>query len=211
VIVPASLLASGISKRYGATTVLDDVDLHLGRGEVVALVGENGTGKSTLLRICAGLLKPDTGTVRAGGRIGYCPQDPGLLDRLTATEHLELFAPAAQTPAGSAAVAMDRGRALLDELHFPARNHATMTKDLSGGNRQKLNLVLALLADPDIVLLDEPYQGFDHGTYINFWSLVDNWRRDGKAVLVVTHLLAQLDLADRVVDLNADPQPAVTP
>jgi ABC-type multidrug transport system ATPase subunit len=76
---------------------------------------------------------------------------------------------------------------------------------MSGGTRQKLNLALALLADPDVLLLDEPYQGFDRGTYVNFWDHCDRWREQGKAVVVVTHMLAELSRVDRVVELPAHP------
>jgi ABC-type multidrug transport system ATPase subunit len=74
---------------------------------------------------------------------------------------------------------------------------------MSGGTRQKLNLALALLAEPDLLLLDEPYQGFDRGTYVNFWDHCDGWRAQGKAVVVVTHMLAELGRVDRVIELPA--------
>ena len=76
---------------------------------------------------------------------------------------------------------------------------------VSGGTRQKLNLALALLADPTILLLDEPYQGFDRGTYVNFWDHCRTWRETGMAVVVVTHMLAELDRVDRVIELPAHP------
>ncbi len=77
-----------------------------------------------------------------------------------------------------------------------------MAKDLSGGTRQKLNVALALLGDPPILLLDEPYQGFDRGSYVNFWDHVERWRQEGRAVLIVTHMLAELERVDRVVELT---------
>jgi ABC-2 type transport system ATP-binding protein len=75
---------------------------------------------------------------------------------------------------------------------------------LSGGTRQKLNLSLTLLANPDVLLLDEPYQGFDHGTYVDFWDLVSAWRSADRAVLVVTHMLTELWRADRVINLTQE-------
>jgi ABC-type multidrug transport system ATPase subunit len=74
---------------------------------------------------------------------------------------------------------------------------------MSGGNRQKLNLSLALLGDPDVLLLDEPFQGFDHGTYVDFWDHVARWREQNMAVAVVTHMLTELWRVDRVVELSA--------
>jgi ABC-2 type transport system ATP-binding protein len=192
---PPLLSATGVHKRYGRRTVLDGVDLHVSAGELVALVGENGAGKTTLLRICAGLVTPDAGRVQVRGRIGYCPQEAGLFDLLTADEHLRLFAP----PLGGQGV-VDAGRRLLTEFGFPA-DHGTVARALSGGTQQKLNLVLSILGTPAVLLLDEPYQGFDRGTYLDFWTHAREWASAGRAVVVVTHLLDNLNLVDRVVEL----------
>ncbi len=199
---PPALEARGIVKRFGRKRILDRIDLDLSPGEAVALVGENGAGKTTLLRICAGLLDADGGTVHVTGRVGYCPQDAGLLELLTADEHLLLFGPGAGLSRHAALV---EGRQLLERLAFPWRER-TVARDLSGGTRQKLNLALALLGNPDVLLLDEPYQGFDRGTYVNFWDQVGAWRSRGLAILVVTHMLAELSRVDRVVELRGSPE-----
>jgi ABC-2 type transport system ATP-binding protein len=81
-------------------------------------------------------------------------------------------------------------------------------RDLSGGTRQKLNLAIALLSDPTVLLLDEPYQGFDRGTYVNFWDHCQTWREQQKSVVVVTHMLAEFGRADRVVELAPHPSRA---
>jgi len=190
------LRADGITKRFGRHGVLYGVDLHVDAGECVAVVGENGAGKSTLLRICAGVLRPDHGGVIVHGRRGYCPQTASLFDRLSADEHLVLFGAGAGL---SKTEALAEGGAVLDELGFRGRRE--QVRMLSGGSRQKLNLALALLGDRDVLLLDEPYQGFDHGTYVNFWEHVEQWRDHGQAVVVVTHMLAELARVDRVVEL----------
>jgi ABC-2 type transport system ATP-binding protein len=195
------LVATNIRKRYGRTVILDDVGLEAREGEVVALTGENGAGKSTLLRICAGLLRADAGTVRVGGRIGYCPQATSLFELLTADDHLVMFARGAGMTREEG---IGRGHEILAEFDFPLQEKL-VTRDLSGGTRQKLNLGLALLADPSVLLLDEPYQGFDHGTYVNFWDHCEAWRRQRKAVVVVTHMLAELERVDRVIELPAHP------
>lgn len=196
----APLLDAGpITHSYGSRLVLDRVSLSVASGEAIAIVGENGAGKSTLMRICAGLIRPDLGEVRLGGRVGYCPQIPGLFDLLNADEHLSLFAPAV-------GLSNDRvrrdGRTLLAELGFPIADCRAPTRALSGGARQKLNLALALLGGARVLLLDEPYQGFDHGAYVSFWEHVAGWQADGLAVVVVTHLLTDLTLVDRVVELT---------
>ncbi len=192
------LEARGVGKRYGRKVVLQDANVAVRGGEAVALIGENGAGKTTLLRICAGLLAPDAGQVAVDGKVGYCPQDPGVLDLLTAEEHLVYFGAAAGL-GRQAAIA--EGHRLLEDFGFRG-GRRTLAKDLSGGTRQKLNLSLALLGEPAVLLLDEPYQGFDHGTYVNFWDHVDRWRSAGKAILVVTHMLAELSRVDRVVELQ---------
>jgi ABC-type multidrug transport system ATPase subunit len=177
---------------------LDGVDFHVDRGEAVAIIGENGAGKTTLLKLCAGLLAPDAGSVRRAGRIGYCPQEPGVVDLLTAEQHVLLFGAAAGL---SRSQARTIGMALLDSFAFPAGQNA-VASHLSGGTRQKLNLALALLGDPTVLLLDEPYQGFDMGSYVDFWSHVDTWRDEGRAVVIVTHLLTELQRVDRVVEVR---------
>ena len=193
------LVVSGVVKSYGRRRVLDDVSLSVEAGEVLALTGENGAGKSTLMRICAGLLRADAGTVHVGGRIGYCPQSPSLFELLTADEHLIMFGRGVGL---SREDALSRGHALLAEFDFPV-GRRVVTAHMSGGTRQKLNLALALLSDPAVLLLDEPYQGFDRGTYVNFWEHCKVWRAEGKAVVVVTHMLAELDRVDGVFELAA--------
>jgi ABC-2 type transport system ATP-binding protein len=193
-----------VCKRYGPTTILDHVQLDVDGGEVVALTGENGAGKSTLMRICAGVLAADSGVVRADAPIGYCPQEAGLFELLTADEHLVMFGRGAGLNRDDA---LRRGHQILAEFDYPLHERAVVD-DLSGGTRQKLNLAIALLSDPAVLLLDEPYQGFDHGTYVNFWDHCRGWREQGMAVVVVTHMLAELDRVDRVVELPAHPSRA---
>jgi ABC-2 type transport system ATP-binding protein len=194
-----ALEARGICHRYGERVILHDVSLLVEPGERVALTGENGAGKSTLMRICARLLTPQAGSLRIEGRVGYCPQIPGLHDLLTADEHLALFSPALGLTRQEG---VRRGRELLAEFGFPIGDRAQI-RHLSGGSQQKLNLALALLGGAQVLLLDEPYQGFDHGSYLNFWDHVASWSAQGIAVVVVTHMLQDLDLVDRVVELPA--------
>lgn len=195
---PVRLEVVGITKRYGRRTVLREVNLTVRAGEVAAVVGANGSGKSTFLGICAGLVSPDRGEVRVHGALGYCPQGGGTSDFLVPDEHFLLVGAGRGM---SRADARDSGRAGAAALDWDPRG-GTQARHLSGGTRQKLNLVMAGLGDPDVLLLDEPYQGFDQGSYLDFWQQVHRWRDAGKAIVVVTHLLNTRDGVDIVLDLG---------
>jgi ABC-2 type transport system ATP-binding protein len=178
--------------------VLRGANLTLHPGEVVGLVGENGSGKSTLMKILVGALAADAGTVIRTGRLGYCPQEPLVYARLTCDEHFELFAHAYQMTEPEAASAKN---GLYDVLGF-ARYARTRADQLSGGTLAKLNLGLALLADPDLLLLDEPYAGFDWDTYQKFWTIVADRRAAGRTVLIVSHFVVDEDRFDRIVEVK---------
>jgi ABC-2 type transport system ATP-binding protein len=178
--------------------VLRGASLEVAGGELVGLVGENGSGKSTLLQIIVGLLSRDAGTVERPERLGYCPQMPLLWDKLTVAEHFELFAEAYGLHADSAAGSRD---ALLADLRFD-RYLRRRVEDLSGGTRQKLNLALALLHEPQLLLLDEPYSGFDWETYLRFWEMAERRRADGMGILIISHLLAEQDRLTRIYALR---------
>jgi len=198
-VAPDTMLAiRGVGKRVGRRWLLRDVNLDLQRGESLALVGENGAGKSTLVRMIAGVDSSDEGSIEVAGRIGYCPQEPGLLDLLTPEEHLVFFG---RGLGFDASESKERGRALLGEFGFRGPQLRVVSRHLSGGSRQKLNLALALLGDPDVLLLDEPYTGFDGGTYLCFWQHVERWQEEGRACLVVTHFLGERERVDRVHEL----------
>ena len=190
----AVLQARQVRKAYRRHQVLRGVDLAVRPGQLVAVVGENGAGKSTLLKILAGTLAADGGRVRLGGTLGYCPQDPVLNDNLTAEQHLRYFAAARRLPS------LHRAEELVRQLGYE-RSRDQVAGELSGGTRQKLNLTLALLHDPDILLLDEPYQGFDWETYLRFWDLVAGLRARRKAIVIITHLVFEQDRFDLLADL----------
>jgi ABC-type multidrug transport system ATPase subunit len=193
---PGSLLeARDVRKSYGRHQVLCGVDLAAGPGQLVAVVGENGAGKSTLLKILAGTLAADSGTVALAGTLGYCPQDPVLNDNLTVEQHLRYFAAAGRLPS------LDRAGELTAQLGY-AQYRPETAGSLSGGTRQKLNLTLALMHDPDVLLLDEPYQGFDWETYLRFWDLADGLRARGKAIVIITHMVFEQDRFDLLADLS---------
>jgi ABC-2 type transport system ATP-binding protein len=178
--------------------VLRGVALEVRSGELVGLVGENGSGKSTLMQIIVGLLARDGGRLSVPARLGYCPQQPLLWEKLTVAEHFALFAEAYRLDRATATASRD---GLLGELGFD-RYLKYRVEALSGGTRQKLNLALALLHEPQLLLLDEPYTGFDWETYLRFWEMTERRRADGMGILVVSHLLAERERLTRIYELR---------
>jgi ABC-2 type transport system ATP-binding protein len=200
------LAAAGIVKSYRRglwpvrrrVRVLTGAEITLHPGEVVGLVGENGSGKSTLMKILVGALAADSGTVTRSGRLGYCPQEPLVYPRLTCDEHFDLFAHAyGMTPHAAQA----SRQAIYEALGF-SRYARTRADQLSGGTLAKLNLGLSLLPDPDLLLLDEPYAGFDFDTYQRFWQLVAQRRQAGRSVLIVSHFVVDAQRFDRIVEVR---------
>jgi ABC-2 type transport system ATP-binding protein len=188
----------GLPPRRRRIEVLKGASLEVRRGELVGLVGENGSGKSTLMKIVVGLLERDAGAVERDGKLGYCPQIPLLWEKLTVDEHFELFARAYELGGDAAASASE---SLLGELQF-GRYRGYRIEELSGGTRQKLNLALALMHEPDLLLLDEPYSGFDWETYLRFWEMSERRRDEGMGILIVSHFLSERERLDRVYELR---------
>ncbi len=201
-----ALALEGVVKRYGTRTVLDGVSLAVWPGELVALLGPNGAGKTTAVEILEGYRPADGGTVRVfdvdprvGGpalraRIGLMLQGGGLDPRSTPREVLRLYA------------AFHTGARSVDELVAalglgPVAD--TPVRRLSGGERQRLALALALVGDPDVLLLDEPTAGMDPEARRTTRELIAGLRTEGRAVLLTTHDLGDVErLADRVVILH---------
>ena len=201
---PVVLRLRDVSARRGRHTVLSGINLTIHRGEVVAVVGANGAGKSTLLQLCAGLLRASGGSIERTPNFGYAPQLDSLAPLLTVDEHLRLFGAARGIRQGRS---VSTGHRLLTRLGWTARGDQT-AGTLSGGTQQKLNVALAQLDAPDLLLLDEPYQGLDALAYEDLWALISAWRASGAGVLLVTHLLRDVDLVDRVVELPAPQEDA---
>jgi ABC-2 type transport system ATP-binding protein len=185
-----------VRKSYRRHQVLRGVTLDLLAGQLVGIVGENGAGKSTLLRILVGDLAVDSGVVECRGVLGYCPQESVLHDAFTVEQHLRFF----QIAYGLDS--LHRAFELLEILNCADYRQERLAA-LSGGTRQKLNLALALMHHPQILLLDEPYQGFDWETYLRFWELAATLRDTGCAILVVSHLAYDTARLDCLYRLDA--------
>jgi ABC-2 type transport system ATP-binding protein len=200
------LRATGLEKTYRSrlpivgqsVEVLTGADIELSAGEIVGIVGENGSGKSTLMKILVGALRPDAGEIERAASVGWCPQESLLYDRLTVAETFELFGEAYGLPEGR--VDERRGE-LAERLDFERFLDYRIDR-LSGGNRQKVNLAVALLHEPDLLLLDEPYTGFDWETYLAFWELTESLVESGTAIAVISHLISERERFDRILELD---------
>ncbi len=190
--------ARGLCKRFGSRVVLHDVDFAADAGERVALIGPNGAGKTTLLSILAGVQPASGGTVdRARGAVGWAPQQPALYSKLTVAENLRLFARLERIADPDAAVAR-----MLDQSGLAERAGERVGR-LSGGNRQRVNVALTLLADPPAILLDEPSSALDPGQRERLWSFVAERAAAGTCVVFSTHIVAEAArFADRVLVLD---------
>jgi ABC-2 type transport system ATP-binding protein len=191
------LEARGIDKRFGERQALRGVSLSAARGEVVAIIGPNGAGKTTLLSIIAGILKPDGGTLSVPpGEIGWVPQQAAVYGKLTVAENLRLFARLERAPDVEAAV----GR-MLRQTGLEARA-GDQVSTLSGGNRQRVNIAIGLLAEPAALLLDEPSAALDPRQRERLWEFIRGLAEAGTTVLFSTHNVAEAERnADRVVVL----------
>ncbi|MCO6491360.1 MAG: ABC transporter ATP-binding protein [Phaeodactylibacter sp.] len=197
------LRVENIAKSFGRKAVLKGVSFQLAEGSMSGIVGENGSGKSTLLKIVVGAMRADSGRVAAAGRLGYCPQEAQLFSQLTVPEHFQYFAAAYGLPArGKDSRNWETTRDQLLE-HFQFGHYGReRVAHLSGGTRQKLNLCLALFHRPELLVLDEPYNGFDWETYLRFWEYAEKFQATGGTILVVTHLIADKERFGRIYNLK---------
>ncbi|SDJ25266.1 ABC-type multidrug transport system, ATPase component [Halovenus aranensis] len=184
---------------FGRTVeVLTEATLTINESELVGIVGGNGSGKSTLMKILVGVLERDGGEVERRGTIGWCPQETLLYDRLTVRETMQLFGSGYGL---DSATIRERQAWLADRFEYEEYLD-TRVDHLSGGNQQKVNLSVALLHQPDVLLLDEPYTGFDWETYQTFWEFTDELAAQGTAIVVISHFVEEHDRFDRIYELQ---------
>jgi ABC-2 type transport system ATP-binding protein len=192
-----ALVADGIAKRFGTREALRDVSLSVDRGELVAIIGPNGAGKTTLLSILAGIQRPDAGSVdREPREVGWVPQQAALYGKLTVAENLRLFARLERVEQPDAAVVE------MLELTGLGERAGDLAAELSGGNRQRVNIAIGLLGRQDVLLLDEPSSALDPRQRERVWEFVLGLAARGTAVVYSTHDLQEAARhADRVVVL----------
>jgi ABC-2 type transport system ATP-binding protein len=196
----AAIITRGLTKKYGALTALDSLDLTLEKGDVFGFIGPNGAGKSTTMKILAGLLQPSSGTASVMGRdvtingdfvrknVGYMPDFFGVYEDLTVFEYLEFFASA------YGLARRDRKKVVNDVLDLTDLKYKqeAMVDSLSRGMQQRLGLARVLVHDPPILLLDEPASGLDPRARIEIRELLRELQRLGKTILVSSHILSEL-------------------
>src|SRR6516164_4167913 len=203
----AAIQTQGLTKDYGASRGVFELDLEVRTGEILGFIGPNGAGKSTTMRVLLGLAQPTSGTARLLGRdmaseglairthTGYLAGDFGLYDQMTGGAILDYFSRLrGGVPAGRIAELADRFDAQLDRR----------VRELSTGNKQKLGLIQAFMHDPDLFILDEPIAGLDPLVQRNFHDLLGELRELGRTVMLSSHTLSEVDrVADRVAILRA--------
>jgi ABC-type multidrug transport system ATPase subunit len=189
------------SVRFGKKLALDRVSFHAAPGRVTAVVGGDGAGRTTLLRCLAGALMPSSGQVRrpARPRIGYLPASSGIYPDLSVTENLAFRASAYQMPP---AAARERSGLLLERAGLAAAS-GRLAGQLSGGMRQKLGVIAAMLHQPSLLVLDEPTTGVDPVSRADLWWLIARAAADGAAVVLATSYLDEAERASSVLALDA--------
>jgi ABC-2 type transport system ATP-binding protein len=193
------LTAERVGRRYGTQVALAATTLTICSGQAHALIGPNGAGKSTLLAIVAGALAPSEGRVVTADpppRVGWVPQRPAQYGRLSPRENLELFARLEGIDDADGRICR-----LLDVVGL--RDEDRPSVQLSGGSQQRLNVAIALLTDPEVLLLDEPTASLDPGQRRRLWELVVEVKQRGGAVVFATQNLEEVErFADRVTALQ---------
>jgi ABC-2 type transport system ATP-binding protein len=195
----AVLEARNLEKRFGDRVALRGVSLTAAAGDLVAVIGPNGAGKTTLLSLLAGDLRPDSGEIATKpARIGWVPQQQSLYGKLTVEENLRLFARLEGCEDADEVV----GRMLEQTaLHERADTRAA---ELSGGNRQRLNVAIGLLADPELLLLDEPSTALDPRQRERLWEFVTGLAESGTTIVYTTHNVQEAERHARQLVVLAD-------
>ena len=195
-----------VTKRYDDTTVVDSLNIQINPGEIVGIIGHNGAGKSTTMKMIAGLIEPTSGTVRVmghdiqkeglkvKGRIGYLPEESPLYEAMTAQQYLLFFSELYSMPRQKALKKIDE---LLSSLGLAEKNK--LTGEFSKGMKRKTAIARALLHDPELLILDEPNSGLDPLTSFFIINYLKTLKREGKTILLSAHNLFHVEtICDRV-------------
>ena len=208
-----SLVVEGVAKSFGERRAVNDVSFEVARGELLVIIGPNGAGKTTLLTMLGGIRTPDAGTVvqqgsNADKRIGWVPQQAAVYTKLTVAQNLRLFARLEGVEDPDATVLR-----MLEQTGLRERADDELGS-LSGGNRQRVNIAVGLLADPPVLLLDEPSGALDPRQRQRLWTFIRGLTERGTSVVFCTHDISEAERhGDRVLvladgDLLFDGTPA---
>mgnify|MGYP000956647836 CR=1 FL=1 len=194
------ITAEHLTHSYTERLLLDDTSFSLGENEKVGIIGINGTGKSTLLKILAGIVEPDSGKITMGRnlRIGYLSQKPEFANKITA---LEAALPLKKDIADSPANYEPQAKNMMNKLGF--KNHTQPIEELSGGQRKRIALIRTLLTPADILILDEPTAGLDPNERIRFRNLISELSED-RLVLLSTHIVSDIEYIANEIWLMKD-------
>jgi ABC-2 type transport system ATP-binding protein len=187
--VAPTLQARSLSKRFGERIALRDVSFQLASGEILAVIGPNGAGKTTLLSLLAGAATATSGEVIAlpGERIGWVPQQTAVYSKLSVVENLRLFARLERVADPESAVGE-----MLEQTGLLERAHEQLGR-LSGGNRQRVNIAIGLLAQPAVALLDEPSASLDPRQRERLWRFIETRVQGGTSIVFTTHDIAEAE------------------
>jgi len=201
------IVIDGLAKHFGDVTAVNGLTLAIRKGELFGLLGPNGAGKTTTISMLCGLLAPSAGTAQIGGydvttdldqvkaRIGVCPQEAAVFKFLTGLENIELFG---KLHGMDRPALKERAAALVDQAGF-SDAAGRRAKGYSGGMVRQLNLLMALISDPDIVFLDEPTVGMDARARRRTWDYIAALKDQDKTVILTTHYIEEAQaLSDRV-------------
>ncbi|TAE25166.1 MAG: ABC transporter ATP-binding protein [Candidatus Kapaibacterium sp.] len=195
-----------ITKRFGAHTVLNGLNLRFDAGSITAVLGPNGSGKTTLMKTILGLVRPDKGEVLFAGEnvvgtseyrkgVGYMPQIARFQDNLTARELVQMIRDVRENPSATREDELCERFHLTEHLDKPLHT-------LSGGTRQKVNAVLAFMFQPPILMLDEPTAGLDPISASSFKDVILSERNEGRTIVLTSHIMSEVqELADTIVFL----------
>jgi len=206
---PIAIMTEALHKRFGDLVAVERLDLAVRKGEIFGLLGANGSGKTTTIRMLTGLMPPTSGRAEVAGidvvkdpeavrrRLGYMSQRYGLYDDLTVEENLRFYA-------GVYGLVGAEGRArieeLLTELGFQPRRKQ-LAGTLSGGWKQRLSLACATAHRPDVLFLDEPTAGVDPAARRHFWEIIRTLAAGGTTILVTTHYMDEAERCERLAML----------
>jgi len=203
----AAIVIENLTKRFEDVTAVDGLDLRIERGELFGLLGPNGAGKTTTINLLCGLLEPTSGSASVGGYdiqrephkvkelIGVCPQATAVFPYLTGRQNVELFGDLHTMPKEKLRKNTDD---LLDRLDLAA-DAKRRVKSYSGGMRRRINLIMALVHDPEIAFLDEPTVAMDPQSRRAVWDFIKELKKANKSVILTTHYMEEAEeLCDRV-------------